>query len=168
MTSLLNIPTQVTGQSWKWRGGAADARDPDFAPDDLITQLLLARGVVRDDLERHRNPTIRGFMPDPSLFRDMDSAADRLAHAVLTGETVTIYGDYDVDGATSAALLIRLLRDLGLAAGYYIPDRLLEGYGPSGDALVRLGARVIAWWSQWIAAPWPMMRWPRQKRQASK
>jgi single-stranded-DNA-specific exonuclease len=140
MTSLLNIPTSITGQSWKWRGGAADARDPDFAPDDLITQLLLARGVARDDLERHRNPTIRGFMPDPSLFRDMDSAADRLAHAVLTGETVTIYGDYDVDGATSAALLIRLLRDLGLAAGYYIPDRLLEGYGPSGDALVRLGA----------------------------
>lgn len=77
-------------------------------------------------------------MPDPSIFRDMDAAADRLAHAVLTGERVTIFGDYDVDGATSAALLIRLLRDLGLDAGYYIPDRLLEGYGPSGDALVRL------------------------------
>ena len=140
MTSLLNIPTSITGQSWKWRGGAADARDPDFAPDDLITQLLLARGVARDDLDRHRNPTIRGFMPDPSVFRDMDSAAERLCDAVQSGETVTIYGDYDVDGATSAALLIRLLRDLGLPAGYYIPDRLLEGYGPSGDALVRLGA----------------------------
>jgi single-stranded-DNA-specific exonuclease len=140
MTSLLNIPTSITGQSWKWRGGAADARDPNFAPDDLVTQLLLARGVARDDLERHRNPTIRGFMPDPSVFRDMDSAAERLADAVQSGETVTIYGDYDVDGATSAALLIRLLRDLGLRAGYYIPDRLLEGYGPSGDALVRLGA----------------------------
>ena len=140
MTSLLNIPTSITGQSWKWRGGAADARDPDFAPDDLITQLLLARGVARDDLDRHRNPTIRGFMPDPSVFRDMDSAAERLCDAIQSGETVTIYGDYDVDGATSAALLIRLLRDLGLPAGYYIPDRLLEGYGPSGDALVRLGA----------------------------
>lgn len=139
MTALTNIPTSILGQSWEWRGGAADARDPDFAPDDLVTQLLLARGVPRDDLERHRNPTIRGFMPDPSIFRDMDVAAERLADAVQRQETVTVYGDYDVDGATSAALLIRLLRDLGLAAGYYIPDRLLEGYGPSGDALVRLG-----------------------------
>jgi single-stranded-DNA-specific exonuclease len=140
MTALLNISQSITGQSWQWRGGAADARDPDFAPDDLVTQLLLARGVPRDDLERHRNPTIRGFMPDPSVFRDMDTAAERLADAVQSGEVVTVYGDYDVDGATSAALLIRLLRELGLDAGYYIPDRLLEGYGPSGDALVKLGA----------------------------
>ena len=69
----------------------------------------------------------------------MDAAAERLAQAVLTSETVTIYGDYDVDGATSAALLVRLLRMLGHSARYYIPDRLLEGYGPSGEALVRLG-----------------------------
>ena len=139
MTSLLNIPLSILGQDWQWRGGAADARDPNFAPDDLVTQLLLARGVPRDDLGRHRNPSIRGFMPDPSVFQDMDRAAERLSDAVQSGEVVTVYGDYDVDGATSAALLIRLLRDLGLNAGYYIPDRLLEGYGPSGDALVRLG-----------------------------
>ena len=140
MPSINNIPLSITGQTWQWRGGAADARDPDFAPDDLVTQLLLARGVPRDDLERHRNPSIRGFMPDPSIFRDMDVAAERLANAVEAGEVVTVYGDYDVDGATSAALLIRLLRDVGLDAGYYIPDRLLEGYGPSGEALEALGA----------------------------
>jgi single-stranded-DNA-specific exonuclease len=140
MTALLNITRSILGQSWQWRGAGADARDPDFAPDDLVTQLLLARGVARDDLERHRNPTLRGFMPDPSVFQDMDIAAKRLADAIEAGEIVTVYGDYDVDGATSAALLIRLLRDLGLEAGYYIPDRLLEGYGPSGDALVKLGA----------------------------
>ena len=140
MQSLHNIPTSITGQNWRWRGGEADARDPDFAPDDLVTQLLLARGVERHDLERHRTPTIRGFMPNPSIFQDMDRAAERLADAVQAGENVTVYGDYDVDGATSAALLIRLLRGLGLDAGYYIPDRLLEGYGPSGEALERLGA----------------------------
>ena len=106
--------------------------------DDLVTQLLLSRGVARDDLERHRNPALRSFLPDPSEFRDMDLAAQRLAQAVLTGEKLTVYGDYDVDGATSAALLIRLLRALGHEARYYIPDRLLEGYGPSGEALVRL------------------------------
>lgn len=106
--------------------------------DDIVTQLLLARGVAREELERHRSPTLRGFLPDPSAFRDMDEAAERLAEAVLANETVTIYGDYDVDGATSAALLVRLLRMLGHEARYYIPDRLLEGYGPSGEALVRL------------------------------
>lgn len=105
---------------------------------DLVTQLLLSRGVPPEDLERHRNPSLRAFLPDPSAFRDMDAAAERLAQAVLTGEQVTIYGDYDVDGATSAALLVRLLRDLGQPSRYYIPDRLLEGYGPSGEALVRL------------------------------
>ncbi|MBK6707218.1 MAG: single-stranded-DNA-specific exonuclease RecJ [Sphingomonadales bacterium] len=139
MTSLHFVQRSILGQSWQWRGNRADAGDPDFTPDDLVTQLLLARGVARDDLERHRNPTLRGFMPDPSIFRDMDVAAERLADAVQRGEKLTVYGDYDVDGATSAALLIRLFRDLGLEAGYYIPDRLLEGYGPSGEALVRLG-----------------------------
>ena len=116
-----------------------DMGGTDSAPgDDLVTQLLLSRGVARDDLERHRRPTLRDFLPDPSIFRDMDSAARRLSDAILANEQITIYGDYDVDGATSAALLILLLRDLGVAAHHYIPDRLLEGYGPSGEALVRL------------------------------
>ena len=107
--------------------------------DDIVRQLLLSRGVAAEDIERHRNPTLRNFLPDPSLFRDMDVAADRIAQAVIAGERITIYGDYDVDGATSSALLIRLLRELGVEADYYIPDRLLEGYGPSGEALVKLG-----------------------------
>ncbi len=105
---------------------------------DIVAQLLMSRGVPEDDLERHRNPSLRAFLPDPSLFRDMDIAAQRLARAVESQEPVTVYGDYDVDGATSAALLIRLLRSLGHEARYYIPDRLLEGYGPSGEALVRI------------------------------
>jgi single-stranded-DNA-specific exonuclease len=105
----------------------------------ILDQLLLGRGVAREELALHRAPNLRSFLPDPSIFADMDSAADRLAQAVLTGEQVTIFGDYDVDGATSAALLIRLLRELGNPARSYIPDRLLEGYGPGGEALVRLG-----------------------------
>ncbi len=139
MAQLQNIGRSVLGQSWVWRLGAVDDRDADFAPDDLVTQLLMSRGVPREDMERHRDPTIRGFMPDPSIFRDMEEAAQRLADAVQANEQITVYGDYDVDGATSAALLIRLLRDLGLTAGHYIPDRLMEGYGPSGEALVMLG-----------------------------
>lgn len=117
----------------------AQAGGPHGLNHAILDQLLLTRGVAEDDLARHAQPTIRAFLPDPSTFRDMDSAAERLAHSVMTGERVTIYGDYDVDGATSAALLVELLRQLGLDAGYYIPDRLLEGYGPSGEALVKLG-----------------------------
>ena len=139
MSPVLNITQSVLGQAWHWREGNVDARDPGFQPDDLVMQLLMARGVAREDVERHRDPTIRAFMPDPSIFRDMDRGAERIADAVEAGEAVTVYGDYDVDGATSAALLIRLLRDLGLTAGHYIPDRLMEGYGPSGEALVKIG-----------------------------
>ena len=136
---VLNVTRSILGQPWHWRGGTVDGIDEGFEPDDLVAQLLLARGCPRDAIEEHRLPTIRGFMPDPSIFRDMDVAAERLADAVQKGEPVTIFGDYDVDGATSAALLIRLLRDLGLHAGAYIPDRLMEGYGPSGEALLRIG-----------------------------
>ena len=140
MTPVLDIHRSILGQPWRWRALAADARDPGFAPDDLVAQLLLARGCPREALDAHRTPSIRAFMPDPSIFRDMDKAADRLAQAVVTGEKVTIFGDYDVDGATSAALMVRVLRELGLEPETYIPDRLMEGYGPSGEALVRIAA----------------------------
>jgi single-stranded-DNA-specific exonuclease len=146
MASPINVTNSITGQSWGWRGTSADGRDGGLEPSDLVTQLLLARGCPADAIEAHRNPTIRGFMPDPSIFRDMDAAAERIADAIIGQQRVTVFGDYDVDGATSAALLIRLLRSLGLEAGYYIPDRLMEGYGPSGAALVKLaesGSQLI-------------------------
>ena len=133
MSFACNVERSLLGQPWRWRrNGGDDLGVP------LIDQLLLARGVEAADLARHRQPTIRDFLPDPSVFRDMDKAAARLADAVERQEAVTIFGDYDVDGATSAALLVLLLRRLGLEPGTYIPDRLMEGYGPSGDALVAL------------------------------
>ena len=137
--SLFGIESSLGGKAWRWRGGNMDLADGVAGLEaDIVTQLLLARGVPSHDVERQRAPSLRAFLPDPSHFRDMDAAAERIAQAVLSGETVTIYGDYDVDGATSAALFIRLLRMLGHDARYYIPDRLLEGYGPSGEALVRI------------------------------
>jgi single-stranded-DNA-specific exonuclease len=139
MSPVLGVTESILGQPWHWRALAADGRDG-FGTDDLVTQLLLARGAPRDDLDRHRTPSIRAFMPDPSVFRDMDRAATRLADAVEAHESIAVFGDYDVDGATSAALLILILRDLGVEARPYIPDRLLEGYGPSGAALKRLAA----------------------------
>lgn len=147
MTPVTAITQSLSGLAWRWRGGNMDMsgrfgggnRLGDAISDSLVDQLLLSRGVPHDDLERHRRPTLRDFLPDPSIFRDMDLAARRLADAVVAGERITVYGDYDVDGATSAALLLRLLRGLGVEGQPYIPDRLLEGYGPSGEALVRLG-----------------------------
>ncbi|HEX8642544.1 MAG TPA: single-stranded-DNA-specific exonuclease RecJ [Allosphingosinicella sp.] len=143
---VCGVSHSILGQPWRWRGGSGEGAGAGFEPDGLVDQLLLARGVAREELERHRAPTIRGFMPDPSIFRDMDRAAARLADAVEAREAVTVFGDYDVDGATSAALLVRLLRGLGCDPKAYIPDRLMEGYGPSGAALVRLakeGASLI-------------------------
>src|SRR5690348_849974 len=109
--------------------------------DALVNELLLARGVARDDLARHREPKLRDFLPDPSCFADMDKGAKRLGDAVQNAETIAIFGDYDVDGATSAALLTLLLRRLNAEPIVYIPDRLMEGYGPSGKALVELKVR---------------------------
>jgi single-stranded-DNA-specific exonuclease len=132
--AALNIDRSVTGQRWRWRRPA----DPGLGMDALVDELLMARGVERDDLPRHREPRIRDFLPDPSCFQDMDKGARRLADAIQRGETIAIFGDYDVDGATSAALLVLLLRRLGVEPMVYIPDRLMEGYGPSGRALVEL------------------------------
>ena len=108
-TSTLRIDRSVSGQPWRWR------REPQPEPgmDDLVDELLLARGVARDDLARHRDPRIRDFLPDPSCFQDMDKGAKRLADAIERCEKVAIFGDYDVDGATSAALLLILLRRSG-------------------------------------------------------
>jgi single-stranded-DNA-specific exonuclease len=135
--TALNVEKSVAGQPWRWR------RPPDagLSMDALVDELLLARGVARDDLARHREPRIRDFLPDPSCFQDMDKGAKRLADAIQAQETIAIFGDYDVDGATSAALLTLLLRRLGAEPIVYIPDRLMEGYGPSGKALVELKAR---------------------------
>jgi single-stranded-DNA-specific exonuclease len=136
----LGIERSLSNKRWRWRGGNM-ALGVSSLEHDIVTQLLLARGAEPGDLDRQRTPTLRAFLPDPSIFRDMDAAADRLAQAVIAGESITVYGDYDVDGATSAAVLLRTLRMLGVRADSYIPDRLLEGYGPSGAALVELGRR---------------------------
>lgn len=133
---VCGVEQGLSGQPWRWRRAGGDELGR-----DLVDQLLLARGIEEDDLGRHRLPTIRDFLPNPSVFADMDKAAARLADAVEASETTAIFGDYDVDGATSAALLTLLLRRLGLEPMVYIPDRLMEGYGPSGAALVELKRR---------------------------
>jgi single-stranded-DNA-specific exonuclease len=127
----------LSGQAWRWRRPQSEEK----LGTALLDELLLGRGVNRDELDRYRNPTLRDLLPDPSLFRDMDAAAERVAAAVMAGETIAIFGDYDVDGATSSALLVLLLRQLGSEALVHIPDRRAEGYGPNLPALLNLKAR---------------------------
>ncbi|MFZ4109289.1 MAG: single-stranded-DNA-specific exonuclease RecJ [Polymorphobacter sp.] len=139
MTPVFNITTSILGQPWRWRGGIAPGGGLDGRGDDeMLHHLFRARGAAPADFTRLKTPTLRDWLPDPSIFRDMDAAATRLADAIAAHQAIVIFGDYDVDGATSAAVLIRYLRMVGASVGHYIPDRLLEGYGPSADALVAL------------------------------
>ena len=137
MSFALGVERSVGGQPWRWRRST----EPGPGLEQLVDELLLARGVPQPDLPRHRDPRIRDFLPDPSAFQDMDKGAARLADAIEGKESIAIFGDYDVDGATSAALLTLLFRRLGADPIVYIPDRLMEGYGPSGAALVELKGR---------------------------
>jgi single-stranded-DNA-specific exonuclease len=113
---------------------------------EIIGRLLAAREVTLEEVPDVLNPTIRALCPDPATLTDMDKAAERLARAVLAGERVAIFGDYDVDGASSAALLYRFLAWHGLSPRIYIPDRIAEGYGPNKAAIAELiedGASLI-------------------------
>ena len=137
MNAALGVERSLSGQIWRWRRPQGEEK----LGTALVDELLLGRGVAAHELERYRIPTIRDLLPDPSEFRDMDRAAERLADAVAAGEGIAIFGDYDVDGATSSALLVLLLRQLGSAAMVHIPDRITEGYGPNLPALLALKAR---------------------------
>ncbi len=113
---------------------------------DVLGRVLAARGVDLAAVATFLDPTVKALMPDPSSLTDMDKAAARLADAIEAREPIAVFGDYDVDGACSAALLARFLAAHGTAARIYIPDRLLEGYGPNVPAIEQLvagGAKLI-------------------------
>lgn len=113
---------------------------------DLIARVLAGRGVPVDEAIEFLDPTIRSLMPDPHTLTDCEKAAIRLVNAIERGESVAIFGDYDVDGAASSALMFRFFSHFGVKANIYIPDRIFEGYGPNPAAINQLidnGARLI-------------------------
>lgn len=105
---------------------------------EAVARLLNARGVAMDDIPAYLNPTLKDHFPDPFSLSDMDAAASYLADAVENKKPIAIFGDFDVDGATSSALLYRTLKHCGIEAPIYIPDRLTEGYGPNVEAFQSL------------------------------
>ena len=146
---FLGVSRSVGGRFWRSRltdERAALALSQQLDLPEVVGRVLAARGVGLDEGEKFLNPKIRASLPDPSHLLDMDKAADRLAAAVMAGEGIAVFGDYDVDGATSAALLRRFFRAAGSDLEVYIPDRKAEGYGPNLPALLRLrdaGAGVV-------------------------
>ncbi len=148
---FLEVEESVTGQRWKERLTPLARREAEtmaerFSIDDRVARVLAGRDVQVENAVAFLNPTLRDLMPDPSALTDMDAAAERLADAVKRGERVAIFGDYDVDGATSSALLFRFLAGCGMDTEIYIPDRIFEGYGPNIPAireLVERGATLI-------------------------
>jgi single-stranded-DNA-specific exonuclease len=140
----LQVARSLTGRRWIWREtedrislGIAQR----LGVSDIVGRLLAARGVGIAGAPDFLDPTLRALLPDPSLLIDMEIAADRLADAVRRGETVAVFGDYDVDGACAGALMAGLLRALGCIVIPYVPDRATEGYGPNAPALLGLVGR---------------------------
>ncbi len=148
---FLDVRKSATGVAWEHR---LSARQENFALaiaqqtgiPEITARVLAGRDVLPQDAERFLDPTIRDLLPDPARLTDMDAAAARLADAIARREKVAIFGDYDVDGAASSAMLKRFLAHFGIDAEIYIPDRIFEGYGPNPDAmreLARRGASLI-------------------------
>jgi single-stranded-DNA-specific exonuclease len=143
---FLEVERSFRGKRWEAR--PADPRQSlaltqRLGVPELVGRVMAARGVAPDQADSYLDPSLRQALPDPSHLKDMDRAVERLVRAVADNQRVAVFGDYDVDGATSSALLARFFRCLGRELTVYIPDRIAEGYGPNGPALKRLRAQGV-------------------------
>lgn len=148
---FLDVTKSLTGRAW------VDRLDPNTARiaatiaqrsglSEILARIIAGRGIDAEGAETFLAPTVRALMPDPSTLADMDALAARLASAIANNERIALFGDYDVDGACSCALMTRYLRHFGLEPQVYIPDRIFEGYGPNIAAMDKLvvgGATLI-------------------------
>ncbi|QCE33787.1 single-stranded-DNA-specific exonuclease RecJ [Acetobacteraceae bacterium] len=154
--NVLGVSESASGRAWLWREaslveGAGIERliavmSRESGLGDIACRVLLGRHVLPEGVEAFLDASLRRHLPNPSDLKAMDEAAERLSKAVISGEIIGIFGDYDVDGACSSALLTQYLRDLGLTVFPHIPDRMKEGYGPNSEALNALadkGASLV-------------------------
>lgn len=148
---VLGVRRSALARTWRERLTAGEnaialAMAQRYGVPDVVARVLAGRGVEIDAVEAFLDPTIKDLLPDPSTLTDMDKAAARVADSVQRGDPIAIFGDYDVDGATSSALLSRYLAMMGVKSRIYIPDRIIEGYGPNGGAIETLkaeGAKLL-------------------------
>ena len=144
--AMLGVERSLLGKRWRPRladsmAGLSLAQAIE-AP-ELVGRVLAARGIAAEEAPDYLDPTLRRLLPDPLHLRDMETAIARLAGALAAGEKIAVFGDYDVDGATSAALLSRFFEAVAAPPTIYIPDRLREGYGPNGTAMRMLAAQDV-------------------------
>lgn len=145
------VPPIIGASGLPWRARLGDERIATAIAQahdlpEIVARVLAGRGIAPDGVAEFLNPTLRALLPDPSHLRDMEKAVARLVRAIEQRETVAIFGDYDVDGATSVSQLSDYFAALGICSIPYIPDRMREGYGPSiaaFDALIAQGATLI-------------------------
>ena len=135
--NFLGVSRSLSGRAWRQRpadAGVVRAHMQGLGLAEPLARALAARGVSAEQGEDFLSPTLRALFPDPSSFLDMDKAADVVLEALTAGRSIHVFADYDVDGASSAALLVRWFRAMGADLPIYVPDRLTEGYGPSPKA----------------------------------
>ncbi len=140
--AFLGVTASLTGRAWIGPSAADDRLCEEMIQEtglpDAVARVLCTAGIAPAAAESYLAPAIRDLLPDPLSLRDMDAAADRLIAAIEGRERIAVFGDYDVDGGASAALLLTWLRELGREATLYIPDRIDEGYGPNVPAMAAL------------------------------
>lgn len=140
---ILAVENSATGRTWVERPAeqrVIQAISQVYDLPEIVARVVVGRGIGIDDAAVFLKPTLKETLPDPSHFKDMDKACSRIADAIVAGEKVAVFGDYDVDGATSSALLKRFFKSINHDITAYIPDRMTEGYGPNTKALLELKA----------------------------
>ncbi len=145
-TAFLGVERSLTGRRWRTREAdltLVEAFRRRFSLPEIAARLLAARGVPFDGAENFLEPTLKALFPDPSSFADMDEAAGVIEDAIVSGRSCAVLADYDVDGGSSGAQLVRYFRARGRELKIYVPDRMKEGYGPSVVAFERLKAEGV-------------------------
>ena len=144
MSAFLGVESSLTGRRWLGPSvdidRAAEALEQATTLPRALCQLLARRGVPAQEAESFLAPSLRDLLPDPRSVKDMETAAARFLKAAKSGEKIAVFADYDVDGGSSAALLLTWLRAMNRDATLYVPDRIDEGYGPNEDAMAQLAA----------------------------
>ena len=142
--SFLGVDASLTGRRWVGPGVEVERATEVLVQQTslplALCQVLARRGVAAEEAEAFLAPSLRDLLPDPRSLRDMEKAATRFLSAVKAGQRIAVFADYDVDGGSSAALLLVWLREMGCAATLYVPDRIDEGYGPNDAAMAELAA----------------------------
>ena len=140
---ILAVKSSVMGRAWVARPAEhriVQAISQNHNLPEIVARVVAGRGVSIDDAPIFLNPTLKETLPDPSIFKDMDKACERIADAIEKGEQIAVFGDYDVDGATSSAIFKRFFQSIKRDITIFIPDRMKDGYGPNRKALLELKA----------------------------